>query len=140
MFCSNCGKEIEAEAKFCKYCGHPVSWVPPPAVSEPKKKDWVAAVLFSYFLGSLGIDRFYLGYIGLGILKLVTLGGCGIWWLIDFLLIAFNKLKDVDGNLPAGREGKEWVAYLLIGLMILGGIIWFMAFLFSLFSMGDFYI
>jgi hypothetical protein len=139
MFCPNCGKEIEAEARFCKYCGSPVS-LPPQAVSEHKRRDWLAAVLLSFFLGNLGIDRFYLGYLGLGFLKLFTLGGCGVWGLIDFLLIAFNKLKDADGNLLTGREGKEWVTYLLIGLMILGVIAWFLALLFSIFSLGDFYI
>ena len=44
------------------------------------------------------MDRFYLGYIGLGILKLVTFGGCGIWWLVDVILIAMNKLPDAQGN------------------------------------------
>lgn len=56
------------------------------------------AILLSIFFGGLGIDRFYLGYIGLGILKLLTLGGCGIWALIDLILIATNKMKDANGN------------------------------------------
>jgi TM2 domain-containing membrane protein YozV len=56
------------------------------------------ALLLSFFLGGLGVDRFYLGYTGLGIVKLLTCGGAGIWALIDFILIAVNKTKDANGN------------------------------------------
>lgn len=61
-------------------------------------KSYVVAILLSFFLGGLGIDRFYLGYTGLGILKLITCGGCGIWSLIDFILIVIKKLPDANGN------------------------------------------
>lgn len=57
-------------------------------------KDWLTALLLSLFVGTLGIDRFYLGYTGLGVLKLITLGLCGIWALIDLILIALNKVPD----------------------------------------------
>ncbi len=63
-----------------------------------EKKSWVTALILSILLGSLGVDRFYLGYIGLGILKLVTLGACGVWSLVDIILIATNKMKDAQGN------------------------------------------
>lgn len=63
-----------------------------------EKKSWVTALILSILLGSLGVDRFYLGYIGLGILKLVTLGVCGVWSLVDIILIATNKMKDAQGN------------------------------------------
>lgn len=66
-----------------------------------EKKKWIVALLLSILVGSLGIDRFYMGYIGTGILKLITLGGFGLWWLIDLILIAtksaaFKKVKWVD--------------------------------------------
>jgi TM2 domain-containing membrane protein YozV len=69
-------------------------------VDQPplKRRSFIAAVLFSVLLGKLGIDRFYLGYIGLGVLKLLTIGGCGIWWLIDIILIVTGSLRDADGN------------------------------------------
>ncbi len=59
---------------------------------------WVTALLLSIFLGWLGIDRFYLGKIGTGILKLITFGGFGIWWLIDLILIATNSMTDKQGK------------------------------------------
>ena len=61
-------------------------------------KDFTTALLLSLFLGGFGVDRFYLGYTGLGIAKLFTLGGCGIWALIDFILIASRKIPAADGT------------------------------------------
>jgi hypothetical protein len=66
-------------------------------------KDWTVALILSIFLGTLGIDRFYLGHTGLGILKLVTCGGCYIWWLYDLIMIATGKLGDVNG-MPLKRS------------------------------------
>ena len=64
-----------------------------------KKVNWVLTLIMSVIFGSLGVDRFIMGQVGLGILKLITVGGCGIWWLIDVILIA-TKHK---------FEGIEWV-------------------------------
>ena len=61
-------------------------------------KDWLTTLLLSFFVGVLGIDRFYLGYTGLGILKLVTLGGCGIWAVIDLILIVMGSMTDAQGR------------------------------------------
>lgn len=57
------------------------------AVTSAEYKNPTVALILSIFLGDLGIDRFYIGDIGLGVLKLVTLGGFGIWWLVDLFVI-----------------------------------------------------
>jgi TM2 domain-containing membrane protein YozV len=62
------------------------------------RRELIVALLLSIFCGQLGVDRFYLGFIGLGLLKLFTFGGCGVWWLIDIILIATRKVNDVDGR------------------------------------------
>jgi TM2 domain-containing membrane protein YozV len=62
-----------------------------------EKSNTVAALL-CFFLGCFGIHRFYVGKVGTGILQLVTLGGLGIWALIDFIMIVLQKFTDGDGN------------------------------------------
>ena len=61
-------------------------------------KEYVIALLFSIFLGYLGIDRFYMGQVGMGLGKLLTGGGCGVWWLIDVILIATRSSNDSAGR------------------------------------------
>ncbi len=61
-------------------------------------KNKTTALILSILLGGLGIDRFYLGYTGMGILKLLT-GGCfGILYIIDIVMIAMGKLTPADGS------------------------------------------
>ena len=62
------------------------------------QKQKSTALILSILLGTLGIDRFYLGYTGLGVLKLITAGGFSIWWIVDIVQIATGKLKAADGS------------------------------------------
>ena len=64
---------------------------------QTSDKDWTTLLILSLLLGWLGGDRFYAGHIGLGVLKLLTLGGCGIWSLIDIILVAVGNFTDADG-------------------------------------------
>ncbi len=71
-----------------------------------KTKSKQTALFFSSFTGVLGVDRFYLGYTALGVLKLLTAGGFGIWALIDFIRIAVDSLRPADGS-PWVEETRD---------------------------------
>ena len=60
-------------------------------------KSFVATILLCYFLGTFGAHRFYVDKIGTGIVMLLTLGGFGIWTIIDFIIIATGNFKDGNG-------------------------------------------
>ena len=69
--------------------------------SQGAKQDqtrWITTLLLCWFLGSLGIHRFYTGHTAIGVVQLLTLGGCGIWVLIDFIILVTGNFKDADGN------------------------------------------
>ena len=83
----------------------------PPIVQMPPKptvdqfgnpispKSRLAAALLAFFLGGLGIHRFYVGKIGTGVLMIITLGGLGIWVLIDLIVILVGSFRDKDRRL-----------------------------------------
>ncbi len=64
---------------------------------DQEAKDPTTILLISLFLGGLGIDRFIIGQTAIGLLKLFTLGGCGLWWFIDLFLI-MNATKETNAK------------------------------------------
>lgn len=93
MFCNKCGKKINEEAVVCIGCGC--------AVNESKSlrsNRGLITILLCWFLGVLGVHRFYTGHTAIGVVQLLTLGGCGIWALIDFIMLLLGRFKDGDGN------------------------------------------
>ena len=97
MYCSNCGAEINDNAVVCVKCGCAVN-KQIPVVINGSSKDWLVTLLLCFFTGCLGIHRFYVGKTGTGIVQLLTAGGCGIWALIDFIVIIMGNFTDAEGK------------------------------------------
>jgi TM2 domain-containing membrane protein YozV len=102
MYCQKCGKEVSADATFCPSCGAPVrttamgpGYEAGKAVSHYSR---LAALLLCLFLGGLGVHRFYVGKVGTGVAMIFTLGGLGIWVLIDLIMIIVGGFTDSNGK------------------------------------------
>lgn len=127
MFCPSCGTGNDQEGSFCENCGtrlsdvgtqnvvapespapfsdiSPAIGIIPPAISS---KDKGTLILLSCF-GVFGLDRFYRGQTGLGLAKLITMGGCGIWSVIDlFSYILGGLVQDSDGRWIVDKKTLE---------------------------------
>lgn len=107
-YCPECGKSVPSpNAEVCLSCGIKLKNVIDSLMGSTKSK--VVAALLAFFLGCLGIHRFYLGYATIGIIQLVLclLGflTCGIttiiveiWVIVDLVLILTGKLNDASGE------------------------------------------
>jgi TM2 domain-containing membrane protein YozV len=68
------------------------------SANDGEQKDWLTTLLLCIFLGGLGIHRFYTGHTGIGVVQLLTGGGCGIWAIIDLIQIITGDFRDANGN------------------------------------------
>lgn len=99
---------------------------PAQQVAATSDKSYVVAWLLSLLLGTFGIDRFYLGRIGTGILKLITLGGFGIWTLVDWICITLGVVRDKQGRVLNGysknRRTTQAISLLIFIVSLVVGI------------------
>jgi TM2 domain-containing membrane protein YozV len=94
-YCHTCGTLLDVNTSSCYRCGAAQPSLVP--VTQTDKRILPAALL-SFFFGFFGVHRFYVGKIGTGILQILTFGGLGIWWMIDFIFIVTGSFTDKDGN------------------------------------------
>ena len=104
VLCHACGAPVDARAVVCPACGErqlgvtEPSEAPRTAVASATDKRILPAFLLCLILGVFGAHRFYVGKSKSGVLQLLTLGGVGIWWLADLILIVTGAFRDAEGN------------------------------------------
>lgn len=92
-YCLECGGLINSKAEICPKCG--VRQAPSTSATNNR---WVTTLILCWIFGVFGVHRFYTGHIVIGLVQLFTLGGCGIWTIIDLIIIISGNYKDVEGN------------------------------------------
>ncbi|MBN2807780.1 MAG: TM2 domain-containing protein [Prolixibacteraceae bacterium] len=94
-YCFNCGNVIDSRTSVCPNC----QVAQPDVVRNSSiNMKWVTTLLLCWILGVFGVHRFYLGRVGSGILMLITLGGFGIWYLVDLIVVITGNFKDENGE------------------------------------------
>jgi len=94
-FCESCGQIIKKEAEICVKCGVRQKQATTP---QGAGQSWGTTLVLCWLLGVFGVHRFYTGHTGIGIVQLLTLGGCGIWVFIDLITIFTGSYRDAQGR------------------------------------------
>lgn len=97
----------------------------------PKQRHFLILFFFSFMWGVFGVDRFYMGYVGTGILKLLTFGGLGFWALTDMIVIMTGTFRDKEGRLTLQAEEYKkfagrtilWFAIILGAAILINGLL-----------------
>jgi len=103
VYCTACGKQIHESATSCPACGAvqqsrpAIVAVAMPAMASATDKRILPAFLLCFFVGLFGAHRFYVGKVGTGIAQILTIGGLGIWTLIDLIMILTGSFTDKNG-------------------------------------------
>jgi TM2 domain-containing membrane protein YozV len=99
-FCRACGRPMDPKSVMCINCGvmQDGGGLQTEGAMLRSDKRILPAALLCFFVGVFGAHRFYVGKIGTGLLQLFTIGGLGIWWLIDMILILTGSFRDGDGR------------------------------------------
>lgn len=95
-FCPNCGELIHFQAEICPKCGVRVAKASQGSYID-EHRTWLIVLVLCMFLGALGMHRFYTRKYGTGLLMLLTAGGCGIWVIVDLIMIVTGNFTDKDG-------------------------------------------
>ena len=107
----------------------------------PRQRHFLILFFFSFFWGVFGADRFYMGLIGSGILKLLTVGGLGLWVLTDMIVIMTGTFKDREGRTTLQFDEYKkfaertilWFSIILAVVVLVGGV----SLIFGLFQLVD---
>lgn len=90
----------------------------------PRQRHFLILFFFSFMWGTFGVDRFYMGLIGTGILKLITFGGFGLWVLTDLIVVMTGTFRDKEGRLALQvDEYKKFAGRVILWFSVILGIV-----------------
>lgn len=89
-----------------------------PRDGGPGTKSFVMTWLFALFLGFFGVDRFYVGKTGSAVVKLLTLGGVGVWVIVDLVLVLTGNYREKDARPLAGYDKNKVAAWIATPIII----------------------